>query len=182
MVDHMQQERLPTNKPQKCTYAGLVSFLQGIVSRYEADRLVFVCIGTDRSTGDAIGPLVGTKLQELGYTQVIGTLADPCDASSLERYLASIDDEKIVVAIDACLGHPSSVGHFLVNNQSLQPAESVGTSLPAVGHYSIAAVVNQYGPKPYITLQTTSLFQVMRMVDQIVDAIAATVLTVTERS
>ncbi|WP_051217409.1 spore protease YyaC [Paenibacillus assamensis] len=182
MVNPIHQECLPISKPRKCTHAGLVSFLQEIVSRYEASRIVFVCIGTDRSTGDALGPLVGTKLQELGYTQVIGTLADPCDASSLERYLASIDGEKIVVAIDACLGHPSSVGQFLVNNQPLQPAESVGTALPAVGHYSIAAVVNQHGPKPYLTLQTTSLFQVIRMVDQIVDAIDSTAAIVTERS
>lgn len=27
--------------------------------------LILVCIGTDRSTGDALGPLVGTKLEQI---------------------------------------------------------------------------------------------------------------------
>ena len=28
--------------------------------------IILVCIGTDRSTGDALGPLVGTKLEQVG--------------------------------------------------------------------------------------------------------------------
>ncbi len=54
------------------------------------DGLVFVCIGTDRSTGDAIGPLVGTLLEEAGYTRVVGTLNYPCDGSNMQQRLSEI--------------------------------------------------------------------------------------------
>ncbi|MDF2725961.1 MAG: sporulation protein, partial [Paenibacillus sp.] len=57
---------------------------------WRIDDLVFVCIGTDRSTGDALGPLTGTLLVEAGYAQVIGTLDHPCDASNLTARLLDI--------------------------------------------------------------------------------------------
>lgn len=153
----------------------LDSFFRKIYTRHQGKTITFLCIGTDRSTGDALGPLVGTKLEERGMTAVVGTLREPCDAGNLEECMAAIPPENIVVAIDACLGAPGSVGYYLVSEQPLQPAQSVGRSLPAVGHYSVAAVVNVKGPKPYSTLQMTSLYKVMQMADEIAAAAAASV-------
>lgn len=86
--------------------------------------------------------------------------------------MLSIPPESVIIAIDACLGAPSSVGFFLVSGQPLQPAQSVGLTLPAVGNYSVAAVVNANSPKPYWTLQMTSLHLVMQMAEQIALAVA----------
>ena len=49
--------------------------------------IILVCIGTDRSTGDALGPLVGTKLEQVGIKnfQVFGTLDEPVHALNLEE-------------------------------------------------------------------------------------------------
>ena len=49
--------------------------------------LILVCIGTDRSTGDALGPLVGTKLEQIDIKnlQVFGTLDEPVHALNLEE-------------------------------------------------------------------------------------------------
>ncbi|TMV50722.1 spore protease YyaC [Paenibacillus mesophilus] len=135
------------------------------------EDIVFVCIGTDRSTGDALGPLVGTLLREAGYGQVIGTLDTPCDASNLERRLTEIPDGKIAVAIDACLGLPTSIGLFQVANHPLEPGKSVGRKLPPVGRYSIAAIVNADGPKQYWILQSTSLHRVLTMAREIAAAV-----------
>lgn len=136
-----------------------------------ASDLVFVCIGTDRSTGDSLGPLVGTMLTESGYRQVIGTLESPCDASNLIMRLKEIPSGKVTIAIDACLGLPSSIGSFQVANQPIQPGKSVGKMLPPVGEYSIAAIVNADGPKQYWNLQSTSLYRVMGMAKEIVAAV-----------
>ena len=38
----------------------LLATIPSVTSR----PIVFVCIGTDRSTGDSLGPLVGTLLEE----------------------------------------------------------------------------------------------------------------------
>ena len=54
--------------------------------------VIFLCIGTDRSTGDSLGPLVGHKLRKcrLKKAAVIGTLDKPVHAMNLEVYAAYI--------------------------------------------------------------------------------------------
>ncbi|CAI6080376.1 spore protease YyaC [Cohnella sp. JJ-181] len=148
-------------------------FFRGAFDRHPAERILFLCIGTDRSTGDSLGPLVGTMLEERGVTRVIGTLREPCDADRLSLVAPALPSDAVVIAIDACLGRPENVGRVLLGEGPLQPARSVGAALPPVGHYSVAGVVGEYGPKPYITLQTTSLYAVMDMAKRIADAAAA---------
>ncbi|MNN26839.1 hypothetical protein D3C81_1403570 [compost metagenome] len=158
---------------KKMTGGELADFFREIRGRHRGERVTFLCIGTDRSTGDALGPLVGSRLVDYGLTNVVGTLQYPCDADNLETRTAEIPQGHIIIAIDACLGSPGSVGLYLVSGQPLVPAQSVGGSLPAVGHYSVAAVVNVNGPKPYWTLQMTSLYQVMKMAEEIASSITA---------
>ncbi|KUK35974.1 MAG: Putative sporulation protein, partial [Thermacetogenium phaeum] len=47
--------------------------------------VVLLGIGTDRSTGDSLGPLVGSRVNELapGLLPVFGTLDDPVHAVNL---------------------------------------------------------------------------------------------------
>ncbi len=150
----------------------LIDFFQSIRKEgVSLEQLIFFCIGTDRSTGDALGPLVGTFLTEAGYTRVVGTLSNPCDGSNMEARLAQLPAEGIVIAIDACLGKPNSLGQYQVANLPLEPGKSVGKRLPAVGHYSIAAIVNVDGPKKYWILQNTSLHHVVQMAKDITAAI-----------
>ena len=54
-------------------------------------QVVFLCIGTDRSTGDSLGPLIGSRLEaeEISNVVVIGTLEHPVHAVNLDRTLES---------------------------------------------------------------------------------------------
>ncbi|KRF19443.1 spore protease YyaC [Paenibacillus sp. Soil787] len=151
----------------------LAIFLKAIGKKsvMKPDSLAFICIGTDRSTGDALGPLVGSRLVELGYPHVIGTLEAPCDASNLAARLQEIPHGCVVIAIDACLGQKLSIGMYQVSNQPLAPGKSVGKVLPGVGDYTIAAIVNADGPRQYSVLQTTSLYRVLKMADEVTKAI-----------
>src|SRR3954447_21556300 len=82
----------------------------------QKDRpIVFVCIGTDRSTGDSLGPLVGTLLEEKGMRSfyVYGTLDEPIHAVNLSEKLKEIHakhDDPYIIGIDACLGRTKNVG------------------------------------------------------------------------
>ncbi|GAA0137333.1 hypothetical protein YSY43_41740 [Paenibacillus sp. YSY-4.3] len=157
---------------KKLTGNELPQFMHSIRQKHPLDHVTFLCIGTDRSTGDALGPLVGTRLEELGFPSVVGSLRHPCDADNLVHRMNAIPKDHVIIAIDACLGVPASVGSFIVSGKPLLPAQSVGGGLPEAGHYSIAAVVNVNGPKPYWTLGMTSLYKVMQMADEIVRAAA----------
>lgn len=150
---------------------GLKRFVERIAARHALREMVFLCIGTDRSSGDCLGPWVGTLLEEAGFARVFGTLEKPCDAERLPDVIRSLPAAGTILAVDACLGRPESVGAYLVADKPLTPAQSVGKPFPPVGAFSIAGIVNATGPKPYWTLQTTSLYRVMNMARVISHAI-----------
>ncbi|MFC7559207.1 spore protease YyaC [Paenibacillus farraposensis] len=162
-----------TDHVEKTDREGLARFFREIHDQHAIDQLTFVCIGTDRSSGDSLGPLVGTMLKEQGFPHVIGTMTEPCDAEHLVPYLQRIPQDHHVIAIDACLGQQGSTGMYLVAREPLTPARSVGLALPSVGHYSVAAIVNERSPKPYWTLQMTSLHLVMTMAAHIANTAAS---------
>lgn len=163
------------DKADRVDAAGLQAFVSRIISDHAGKEIIYLCIGTDRSTGDSLGPLVGSLLEERGVAGVMGTLRIPCDANTLPRLAPTLPDDAIIVAIDACLGRAESVGLFLASRGPLVPARSVNGGFGAIGTYSIAGVVNENSLKPYWTLQSTSLYRVMRMAGEIADAIASAV-------
>lgn len=135
-------------------------FLQQIPFHFE--NLIFLCIGTDRSTGDSLGPLTGSHLTELKRFPfpVIGTLETPLHALNLEEQLKEIqlnNPEAFLIAIDACLGKGSSIGQLLFQNEPIYPGQAVGKKLPAVGDVSIKGVVNIAGFMDHAVLQSTRL-------------------------
>src|SRR5690606_27277843 len=71
------------------------------------DRAIsLICIGTDRATGDSLGPLVGRTLTALRLPiRVFGTLKAPVGANNLNEALAEVNARgDFVIAVDASLG------------------------------------------------------------------------------
>ncbi|MFG6497669.1 spore protease YyaC [Fictibacillus sp. UD] len=138
--------------------------------------VVVVCIGTDRSTGDALGPLVGTKLHNKDTFPffVYGTLDDPVHAVNLEEKLKMIETEHpgaFVIGIDACLGRLNHVGMVSINDGPVKPGAGVNKQLPPVGDMHITGIVNVSGFMEYFVLQNTRLSIVMKMADLIADSL-----------
>lgn len=130
--------------------------------------IVFVCIGTDRSTGDSLGPLVGSLLEEkkLHSFFVYGTLDEPIHAVNLAdklREINTIHANPYVIGIDACLGRVKNVGIIQVGNGPVKPGAGVNKDLPAVGDIHITGIVNVSGFMEFFVLQNTRLNLVMKM-------------------
>lgn len=133
--------------------------------------VVFLCVGTDRSTGDSFAPLIGTMLKEKGYDNVIGTIDDPVHATNLDERIKEIPEGKTILAIDACLGRLKSVGKLVLNSGSLRPGAGIGKELTPVGDYHIQGVVNISGFMEFVVLQSTRLSLVMKLAKQCAAAI-----------
>jgi len=139
-------------------------------------EIVILCIGTDRSTGDALGPLVGSRLVKTRQHlfTVYGSLEQPVHASNLREKLAEIQRchrDPFIVAVDACLGHLDSVGCVSVGEGSLLPGAGVHKPLPPVGEVHITAIVNVGGFLEYLVLQNTRLNLVMQLADLIAEGL-----------
>ncbi|MFW6242934.1 MAG: spore protease YyaC [bacterium] len=135
---------------------------------YKNDKeLIILCIGTDRATGDALGPLIGTELfkNKVNCT-VIGNIDEPCHSQNLNEIIDNINEkynDRFIVAIDAALGKQSSIGFIEVSNGPISPGNGVGKNLPEVGDISIVGVVNFSGYMELEVMRSTRLSVVMKM-------------------
>lgn len=144
-------------------------------------QIIFLCIGTDRSTGDSLGPLVGEKLKFLTRNKVIlyGNLENPIHAKNLEDTLKEIEtnyDNPFIIAIDACLGSIQNVGKIFIEKKPLYPGAAMNKNLPPVGHVSITGIVNISGTLEFMVLQNTRLYTVMQLADNISKGIYHSIL------
>lgn len=143
--------------------------------------IVIVCIGTDRSTGDALGPIVGSKLKQMvpHDFDIYGTLNEPVHAVNLEAELERIDSlhrNPFIIGVDASLGKSSSVGMISFGEGPVKPGAGVKKQLPPVGHAHITGIVNVSGFMEYFVLQNTRLNLVMQMADTIAESLHAACL------
>lgn len=132
--------------------------------------IVFVCIGTDRSTGDSLGPLVGYKIRNIRHKNVyvFGDLDNPVHAKNLESVMNEITltyPNAYTIAIDACLGRMDHVGCISIGEGSIKPGSGVNKDLLPVGDMYVTGIVNFGGFMDFLVLQNTRLSIVMKMAD-----------------
>lgn len=134
--------------------------------------LIFLCIGSDRATGDSLGPLIGYKLEQLPNQNylVYGTLEAPVHAKNIATVVEQIHSRHknpYIIAIDASLGKQAHVGYYTLGVGSLKPGAGVGKDLISVGDVFITGIVNLSGLLDRMLLQTTRLHTVMSLADRI---------------
>jgi putative sporulation protein YyaC len=152
--------------------ARITTYVEQLIENIDKDykKIVIVCIGTDRSTGDSLGPYIGTLAKELEDFpfEVLGTLDDPVHAKNLEQVMSKIDrNDTLIIAIDACLGQQENIGKISVHEGSIKPGSGVGKDLPPIGDISITGVVNFSGFMSHLILQNTRLSLIYKMAKSI---------------
>lgn len=144
-------------------------------SEFDKNRpIVFLCIGSDRSTGDSLGPLVGHNLKNVRDNSkniyVYGSLNYPIHCQNLQDTLNKIYtnfNDPFIVGIDAALGEFQNVGKVLINNSPLLPGLALEKDLTPVGELSIIGVVNINSKSQFMVLQNTRLNTVFNLAEAI---------------
>lgn len=165
----------------------LQKYLDTYYSKNINDALIFLCIGTDRSTGDSLAPLIGYKLQNLKSRNVYvyGCLESTVNAKNVEDTVKEIFvkfNNPFIVAIDAALGQADNVGRISISNDPIRPGSGVGKDINPVGDMSITAVVNFGGFMDFLILQNTRLNVVMKLADVIAEGIIEVIPRVMKRN
>lgn len=168
------------NKKKRNSVSQLSFLLQKCIRNCtkEWDELIFLCIGSDRITGDSLGPFIGQQLScyQLPKTFIYGTLDTPVHALNLRQTLANIGQKHplgLIIAIDASLGEKKHLGYITVGNGSIHPGAGVHKTLPAAGDIYITGIVSSCGLFEQLSLQNTRLSLVLSMANIITRAIIA---------
>ncbi|HMM20255.1 MAG TPA: spore protease YyaC [Selenomonadales bacterium] len=161
--------KLVVSLADSCAGPKLTEHILQLLYRQEAAatrQLVALCIGSDRYTGDSLGPLVGSYLEENTGITVYGSLDHPVHAGNLVEIIRLIHtrySQPLIVAVDACLGKSHEVGNIEAWEGGIEAGIAVGNRLPCVGHISLIGVVNAGGQLGYLDLQSTPLSIVMKL-------------------
>lgn len=141
-----------------------ISFL-----KKERENLILLCIGTDKITGDCLGPLVGTKLTENYFPlPVYGTLKYPVHAVNLTSILSSLHQKyshPFFLVIDAAVGPAEKIGYVSLSRTPLYPGKGIHRPLPPVGDISITGIINEASYTSEIELPYTRLYLVNTLAD-----------------
>src|SRR5690554_1550828 len=128
MTDIAQKYYVDTSSPYAVMNMSKILFEYLYSSVASHQELIILCIGTDRSTGDSLGPIVGYKLNPYisSYEKVhlLGTLDQPVHAKNLEDTIDKIDSTYMhpyILAVDASLGSFKRIGYISINKGPLKP-------------------------------------------------------------
>lgn len=162
-------EKLVTNVNDLLVYNKMYHYMLYLLEQQDQlheRKIIILCIGSDRYIGDALGPLVGSYLEENTEGTVYGSLDMPVHAGNLVEVIQNIKGQyhqPIIIAVDACLGKNDEIGNIEIWEGGLEAGIAVGNKLPYIGTISIIGVVNASGYLGYLDLQSTPLAIVMRL-------------------
>lgn len=136
-------------------------------------NIIILCIGTDRATGDCLGPLVGQSLKDKNLESkgvyIYGTLDEPVHAKNLYQSIEILKkvERPFVITVDACLGKLENIGYVTFGPGPIKPGAGVNKQLPEIGDFHINGIVNMSGFMEFFLLQNTRLNLVIKMADYI---------------
>lgn len=135
------------------------------ISRLLFTSPVFLCIGSDRVTGDSLGPIIGELLETAA--PVYGNLAIPVTALNLvetERRIRRNHPDRQIVAVDSAVGSPSDIGSIRVFAGGLHAGEAMGKNLPEVGDISVTATVCARSAKALSSVRLGLVYRLARVI------------------
>lgn len=176
MINILTSRNKATNYINSSSEFALLEFKEiffDILNKYKNKfkTFIFLCIGTDRATGDSLGPLVGYKLSKLPFNKnifIYGTLESPVHAKNLKKTIKDIylkHKNPFLIAIDASLGAKEYVNYINIGEGSIKPGAGIKKNLPPVGDIFIKGIVNHTAILELSVLQNTRLSIVMNMAD-----------------
>lgn len=145
---------------------------------------VIVCIGSDLSVGDSLGPVTGTKLKEKLQGQnvyVYGTLEKPITAHEVKytnNFIRSTHPDSPVIAVDAAVGAAGDIGLIKVAKRGLKPGSGANKRLCKLGDVSIMGIVAEKSLFNYSLFSSTRLNMVYKMAEIIAEGLSTYILDV----
>lgn len=149
---------------------------------------VVLCIGSDLSIGDSLGPITGTKLKSSlsGLNcYVYGTLAKPITAHEVKymnEFLKLTHPDSPIIAVDAAVGLAGDIGLIKISRRGLKPGSGANKKLAKVGDVSIMGIIAEQSLFNYSLFSATRLNMIYKMSEIIAEGITSFMLDYIQNS
>ena len=159
---------------------GICLSLKKLIPSNEAP--VILCVGSDLSVGDSLGPVTGTKLKEKlqGLNcYVYGTLSKPITAHEVKymnEFLRSTHPDSPIIAIDAAVGLAGDIGLIKLAKRGLKPGSGANKKLSKVGDVSIMGIVAEHSMFNYSLFSSTRLNIIYKMAEIISEGVSSFII------
>ncbi len=158
------------------------STICGLTTNRTYSNVIFLCIGTDRVTGDSFGPIVGYKLKKffrgVQNVQIIGDLENTVCNDNIEQTINSICKQysnPFIISIDSALSKNSdNVGKIIVGKGGIILGSSIRRERYVIGDMYIKGITARdfcNSRKNFSILQNTRLNIVIQMADVVANGI-----------
>jgi putative sporulation protein YyaC len=148
----------------------------GLDRFFGGQKPVIVCVGTDLSIGDSLGPIVGTMLYEYRLDAfVYGRLSETItakDVRSIKTFLEKAHPTAKTLIVDAAIGEKNDVGSIKLSLAPIRPGLGANKDLPKIGTVNLIGIVAERSCANYSFLNLTRLSPVYEMARKIADGIA----------
>ena len=144
---------------------------------------VVICIGSDKVSGDMLGPLVGSALRD-DYDlpcPVYGAVGESVNGVNLASYVRMIKrrhEGSRLIAVDAALGKESDVGKIRLKRGGVKAGGALDRKIDAVGDLGIVGIVaKESAPKDVVRALLAVPFELVSALAQGIAEMIHAVLT-----
>lgn len=160
----------------KLAPSGIILALNNLLKE-QASAPVILCIGSDLSVGDSLGPLCGTMLSERTCADIFvyGTLKKTVTAKEIKymnEFLKDTHPKSPIIAVDAAVGSAGDIGLIKVTGSGIKPGAGANKKLGKIGDIGILGIVAEKSIFNYSLLNLTRLNLIWSMADIIAQALS----------
>ncbi|SHJ24208.1 putative sporulation protein YyaC [Clostridium cavendishii DSM 21758] len=150
----------------------LGKFIKEIININE--KVIIVCIGTDKYICDCLGPLVGSLLVDSKIPlNVYGVLNNPIHSINFEettKEIINLYPDYKIIAIDGYLGNEEEIGYIHFGEGGINPGAAVYKKHSPIGDYAIKAVIQNVEVSDYLLKLPIRLRYIFKIATIIRDA------------
>lgn len=137
---------------------------------------VIVCVGSDLTIGDCVGPVCGSLLTQIKKTPffVYGTLKNTITAKEIgymNSFLKETHSNQPIIAVDAAVGEAGDIGLIKITDGGLLPGLGANKKLQRIGDVGILGIVAERSLFNYSLLNLTRLKLVWELAERISEGI-----------
>lgn len=112
-------------------------------------NIVFLCVGTNKIIGDAIGPIIGDNLKKLEnkFMRVYGTTNNTLNFSNAQSIIKKVYIEHkkpFLITIDAALSNKEKKGKIFIGNGLIKIGNALEKNISFYSDITIKCVVGNY--------------------------------------